>query len=334
MPLRLGTRASALAQWQAEWVAARLRQRGIEVALTPIATTGDRQQGTIQAIGGEGVFVKEIQRALLDGRIDLAVHSLKDLPTGVTPGLALAAVPERGPVGDALVTINGVGVQFLGGISGGADIPVCPEDSLKRGRQECLPRLETLPPGASIGTGSLRRRAQLLHVRRDLHFKDVRGNVETRLRKLHQGDFDALILAEAGLRRLGLDRHIAQVLPLELILPAVGQGALALETRIDDAPTRQIVAPLDHPPTHAAVLAERAMLSVLQGGCSAPIAALGRVDGEQLTLIGRVIGRDGAAMLEASQTAAASDALQLGRQVAEALLAQGAGELIDTSRNK
>lgn len=301
MSIRIGTRASALARWQAEWVAARLRECNIEVDLVLIATTGDQQQGATRAIGGEGVFAKEIQQALLDGRVDLAVHSLKDLPTGATPGLALAAIPERGPVCDVLVSPKYVS-------------------------------LEALPAGAIIGTSSLRRQAQLLHVRRDLRMQDVRGNVETRLRKVEQGDFDAIILAEAGLRRLGLDKSITQVLPLNLMLPAVGQGALALETRADDQRARRIVAALDHPPTHSAVLAEREMLSVLQGGCLAPIAAIGSVEGDQLTLAGRVIGHDGNTLLDATQTAAASDALQLGRQVAEALLVQGAAGLISASR--
>jgi hydroxymethylbilane synthase len=314
-----------LARWQAEWVVAQLGQRGVAVELVPITTAGDRRQETISAIGGQGVFTKEIQRALLDGRIDLAVHSLKDLPTGPTPGLALAAVPERGPVGDTLLV-----------------------NSKEPGPWP----LSLLPHGTSVGTGSLRRRAQLLHVRPDLQMKDIRGNVETRLRKLEQGHFDALVLAEAGLRRLGLPltttRLSFQVLPLEIMLPAVGQGALALETRGDDRATGELVAALDHPPTHAAVRAERAMLAALQGGCLAPIAALGFIEAEQLTLTGRVLSHDGLELLEARQTikivlsllrTGAGDegcgaAEQLGRQVAEALLARGAGKLIAASRTK
>ena len=182
---------------------------GIEVELTPIATTGDRRREAIESIGGQGLFTKEIQLALLDGRIDLAVHSLKDLPTAETPGLCLAAVPERGPAGDALIS------------AGGAS-------------------LDELPRGATIGTGSPRRRAQLLHVRRDLKMQDIRGNVDTRLRKLREGGYDAVVLAEAGLRRLGLAGQISQRLPLEIVLPAVGQGALALEIRLDDAATRGV----------------------------------------------------------------------------------------------
>jgi hydroxymethylbilane synthase len=301
MPLRLGTRASALARWQAEWVASQLRQRGITVELTPIATTGDRQLGAIESIGGQGVFTKEIQLALLDGRIDLAVHSLKDLPTVTAPGLCLAAVPERAAAGDVLISSRGAS-------------------------------LADLPAGAVIGTGSLRRRTQLLHFRRDLEMKDIRGNIDTRLRKLHESDYDAVVLAEAGLRRLGFEAQITQMLPLDIMLPAPGQGALALEIRADDEPTRRTVAQLDHPPTHAAVAAERAMLAALQGGCLGPIAALGQVEVGRLTLIGRVLGRDGVRRIEAHETATLAEAVALGRQVADALLTQGAGELICAAR--
>ncbi len=300
--LRLGTRKSALARWQAEWVAARLRELGVDVELVPITTAGDRQQEFSQAIEGQGVFTKEIERALLDDRIDLAVHSLKDLPTGVVDGLTLAAVPERGPTADALL---------------------CRRHA----------SLDELPLGARIGTSSLRRRAQLLHMRRDLAIMDIRGNVDSRLAKLERGDFDAIILAEAGLRRLGLDDRITEVLPLENVLPAVGQGALAIETRSDDAATRNAVGPLNHPPTLAAVLCERAMLSRLQGGCLAPIAGLARAAGNELSLTGRVIGHDGLRMLEESGRGALSDAELLGTHVAEALLNRGAGELIAASRS-
>lgn len=303
MPLRLGTRASTLARWQAEWVATQLRVFGIDVVLTPITTTGDRQQGTIEAIGGQGVFTKEIQLALLDGRIDLAVHSLKDLPTVATPELCVAAIPERAQVGDVLVAGQSTS-------------------------------LAELPQRAVIGTGSARRRTQLLHFRRDLQMKDIRGNIDTRLRKLSSPEYDAIVLAEAGLRRLGLESHIAQILPLEIVLPAPGQGALALEVRADDESTRRIVAQLDHPPTHAAVAAERAMLAALQGGCLAPVAGLGRIDGDRLTLIGRVLSRDGVRRIEAHETATLAEAVPLGRQVAEVLLSQGASELISAARQE
>ncbi len=301
MPLRLGTRASDLARWQAEWVAARLREFGDEVELTPITTTGDRRSEAIESLGGQGVFTKEIQHALLDGRIDLAVHSLKDLPTVTVPGLCLAAVPERAAPGDVLVSAG------------------------RRGLAE-------LPEGAVVGTGSPRRRAQLLRFRRDLQMKDIRGNIDTRLKKLRDGDYDALVLAEAGLRRLELSEHIAEALPLEIVLPAVGQGALALECRADDAATRRLAARLNHAPTHAAVAAERAMLATLEGGCLAPVATLGHTEGERLTLVGRVLSLDGVEMLEARLSASSSDAIALGCEVAKTLSAQGAGRLILAAR--
>jgi hydroxymethylbilane synthase len=301
--IRLGTRASKLARWQAEWVAARLRQRDVEVELVEITTSGDRnQQGRVEQIGTQGVFTKEIQRALLDRRIDLAVHSLKDLPTEQVDGLCLAAVPERAPVHDALV-------------------------SRRHGS------LEQLPPGAVVGTGSLRRRAQLLHFRPDLSMSDIRGNVDTRLRKLDDGLYDAVILAEAGLRRLELAGRITQLLPQSVLLPAVGQGALGLEARVDDEETRRVLRPLDHPPSHASVVAERAMLAALHGGCMAPIAAWGRVEDGRLVLTGRVLSHDGAEKIEVAQRAEPSQAKQLGGQVAEELAAQDASRLIQASRN-
>ncbi|MBN2474664.1 MAG: hydroxymethylbilane synthase [Pirellulales bacterium] len=301
--MRLGTRASALARWQADWVATRLMGLGVDVELVPITTVGDTQQGPLGTIGGQGLFTKEIQRALLDDRIDLAVHSLKDLPTEEVAGLSLAAVPQRAPVADALI---------------------CPRHA----------SLEELPPGAVVGTGSLRRRAQLLHVRGDLRIEDIRGNVETRLDKVRSGDFDATILAEAGLRRLGLEDRIAVLLPLSVMMPAIGQGALGLETRSDDRGIRQRVGKLNDPATHQAVLAERAMLAALQGGCLAPIAAWGRLETGRLVLTGRVVGTDGQRRIEATQTASANEAAELGRQVADELLSQGAGDLIQASRQQ
>ncbi len=309
LQLRLGTRASQLAQWQANWVMAELRQRGLEIELVPITTSGDEQQaasGPLAVAGNgppasTGIFTKEIQRELLDGRIDMAVHSLKDLPTESVPGLALAAVPQRAPVADVLVS-------------------------------DRFDSLELLPPGAVVGTGSLRRRAQLLNHRGDLEMRDIRGNVDTRLRKLHEGQYEAIVLAQAGLVRLGLTKHITQILPPGLMLPAVGQGALGIETRTDDTATREVLACLDHPATHAEVQAERAMLAALHGGCMAPIAAWGRMDGEDLLLTGRVLDPAGTRKLEATQGGRADDAESLGRRVAEVLLEQGAAALIAECR--
>lgn len=305
MPLRLGTRASALARWQAEWVCAQLTQSGHDVELVPITTTGDIQQkDRIGNLGSPGVFTKELQRALLDNRIDLAVHSLKDLPTDEVPGLVLAAVPERESPFDVLVSRQAKSIAELS-------------------------------PSARVGTGSLRRRAQLLHKRSDLQMLDIRGNVDTRLRKLADGEFDAIILAEAGLNRLGLAEHIAAVLDAEVMLPAVGQGALGIETRSDDSSTREAVRKLDHAATHEAVLAERSLLAALLGGCLAPVGALAKVnDAGMLALTAAVLSADGSQRIAAAATsmATASGAIELGRNVAAQLHAQGAGQLIAAAR--
>ena len=301
--LRLGTRASALARWQAEWVGRALASQAVSIELVPIATRGDEfHRDPIGNLGEPGVFTKELQRALLDGRIDLAVHSLKDLPTEPVEGLLLAAVPERHSPYDVL---------------------------LSRGGQ----RLDQLPQGAVVGTGSLRRRAQLLFIRGDLVMKDIRGNVDTRLGKLEQGEYDALVLAQAGIERLGLGQHVTEVLMPPVMLPAVGQGALGLETRADDEATRGLVARLDHYPTHQAVLAERALLAGLRGGCLAPVAALGRAEGTGLTLLAAVLSHDGARRLEAQNATGVEEAEQLGSRVADELLRQGAADLIQQARD-
>ncbi len=301
--LRLGTRASALARWQAEWVAARLKERGTAVELVPITTQGDVKTGPLGQIGGQGLFTKEIQRALLDGKIDVAVHSCKDLPTAEAPGLVIAAVPERESTSDVLV-------------SGKAD------------------RIESLPPTARVGTGSLRRKAQLLHLRSDLIVEDIRGNVETRLRKLEEGQFDAIVLAEAGLKRLGIGEQLAHGIPRQKMLPAVGQGALAIETRADDKQTQSLLAPLDHRDSHAAIVAERALLAELRAGCLAPVGAWARVEKGRLVLNAVVLSADGKRRLVASGSDAVEHAMDLGRQVAGELIRQGAVELIADSRGR
>ncbi len=299
--LRLGTRGSLLARWQAEWVAARLAELGVAVTLVPITTQGDVKTQPLGEIGGQGLFTKELQRALLDGQIDLAVHSLKDLPTAPVPGLVLAAVPERESTDDVLVSTV-------------AD------------------RVESLPQAARVGTGSLRRKAQLLHLRPDLRVIDIRGNVETRLRKLDEGQYDAIVLAEAGLRRLGMTDRIAHVIPRTTMLPAVGQGALGIEARADDNATLAQVAPLDYAATHQAVLAERSLLWTLRGGCLAPVGAWARLEDGHLVLDAVVLSGDGSQKLTASGSAPFQDAKELGEKVARELLAQGAAELIAASR--
>jgi hydroxymethylbilane synthase len=295
--LRLGTRASALARWQAEWVAAQLADRGVGVELVPITTQGDVKSGPLGQIGGQGLFTKELQRALLDGQIDLAVHSLKDLPTAPVEGLLIAAVPPRESTADVLISAK-------------------------------AQRIENLSRAARVGTGSLRRKAQLLHLRPDLVIEDIRGNVETRLRKLDDGEYDAIILAEAGLKRLGLAERIAQVIPGAVMLPAVGQGALGIETRADDSRTRKVVAALDHEPTHLAVVAERLLLLTLRAGCLAPVGALAQAQGERLSLTAVVLSPDGRQRVSAAAAMTTSDATYLGQAVAEELLAQGAARLI------
>lgn len=304
MELRLGTRGSALARWQAEWVAAQLRNLGHDVQLTPISTQGDVDQRA--AIGemhaAPGIFTKELQRALLDRRIDLAVHSLKDLPTLPVDGLALAAVPQRETVADALISRDGQS-------------------------------LDQLPPNARIGTGSMRRRAQLLSYRRDLQMIDIRGNVDTRLKKLRVGDYDAIILALAGLSRLGLAGEATQIVATSILLPAVGQGALGIETRGDDLATQTAIAPLDDRTTHDCVLAERALLARLLGGCLAPIGAWARREANHLRLSAVALSPDGAQRLDADAIAAIDETpVDLGARVADQLLANGAAALIAGSR--
>ncbi|MBX7167069.1 MAG: hydroxymethylbilane synthase [Pirellulales bacterium] len=300
--IRLGTRGSALARWQADWVANQLRQQGVEVTLVEIVTRGDVKAGPLGSLGGQGLFTKEIQRALVDGQIDLAVHSLKDLPTQPVPGLTLAAVPPRASSSDVLIAREAAS-------------------------------WERLREGAIVGTGSLRRRAQLWHRRADLWMEDIRGNVDTRLKKLDEGQYDAIVLAEAGLARLGLSQHVTEVLPPDVMLPAVGQGALGLETREQDQPTRACLRALDDAATHASVLAERALLAALRGGCMAPVAALGTVTpAGRLQLAARVLAIDGRRQLAARGDAALDEAAALGRRLAEQLLAQGAEELIHSAR--
>ncbi len=299
--IRLGTRKSPLALWQAHWVRDELNKLGAEVEIVHIVTQGDVAQGPLGQVGVEGLFTKEIQRALLDGRADLAVHSLKDLPTETVDGLQLSAVPPRESTGDCLVTRDGA-------------------------------TIDQLALGAKVGTGSMRRQAQLLHLRPDLKMHDIRGNVDTRLRQLDDGDYDAIILAEAGLRRLEFHERIQHVLPQMMVYPAVGQGALGLETRTDDAVLREFLTGIDHAATHASVRAERAMLSALRGGCLAPVGSLTKVENETLMISGVVLDAKGQHRLVAQETGALQNADELGKQVAEQLIAEGAAELIESCR--
>jgi hydroxymethylbilane synthase len=295
-PLRLATRSSPLALWQAHHVATLLHPRA--VALVPVETHGDRDRVTaLAAMGGFGAFTKAIQDALLAGQADLAVHSLKDLPTIPTPGVMLAAVPARGPAGDAFVSH----------------------------KWYCF---DALPRGATIGTSSIRRRAMLANCRPDLTLIDLRGNVETRLRKLAEQNLDAIVLAEAGLDRLGLRSEIREVLDPEWMLPAVGQGAIAVECRKDDRETRAAVVLLTDYPTLQRVTAERAMLAALGGGCLVPIGATSSFRDNSLTIRGMVLSPDGRRKVSATHRGPGDAPLALGQELAAMLLAEGAGELL------
>lgn len=302
-PLRIGTRGSRLALWQAQHVRARLQRiwPGIEAELVVIRSQGDRQAGAIAPPPGGGFFTAALTQALLEGEVDLAVHSLKDLPTAMQPGLTIGAIPRRGSPADVLVSRDGR-------------------------------PLERLPMGAVIGTGSPRRVAQLRYQRPDLEFSAVRGNVHTRIERLMGGDSrcDALVLAETGLLRLGLEARISERLPPEIMLPAPGQGALALQCREEDAVLR-LLAVLEHTPTRQAVDAERAFLNALAVGCSAPLAAQARVSEGRLELRGRVMAADGSRQVEVALEGRPQEAESLGRRLAQGALQQGAASLVAES---
>jgi hydroxymethylbilane synthase len=298
--LRIGTRGSPLALWQARHVIDLLHvaDPALPVELVEIETVGD-QIGDVPLVqlGGDGAFTKAIQEALLDQRVDVAVHSLKDLPTFAVPGLVLAAIPRRGPTGDALVSIK-------------------------------HRSFDALPPGAVVASSSLRRKAQLLHRRPDLKLIEIRGNVETRLRKLAAQDIDATVLAEAGLVRLGLADRITEVLDDAWMLPAVGQGALGLECRAVDPVARPILEAIDDLTTHHAVFAERAMLRELGGGCHVPIGAKTATAVGTLTLRSVVLSPDGRRRIEAEIAGPPAQAEALGVALARQLRDQGADELL------
>jgi hydroxymethylbilane synthase len=293
--LKIGTRGSALALAQAGRVAEALRQRGVEAELVPIRTEGDRRDDARLAdIGGKGLFVREIDDALITGRVDLAVHSLKDVPAAPPAELAFAAFPPREDPRDVLVT-----------------------------RRECA-GLADVPPGARIGTGSLRRRALLLAARPDLAIEPLRGNVETRFRKLEDEHLDGIMLAAAGLKRLERTPAHAIMLEPEAFVPAVGQGILAVEARADDRRARDLVAVLDDAETRACALAERSFLRRLGGSCNTPMAGHAMLEYASLRMVGAVLSEDGRRVLRDGVTGAPEDAEELGRWLAESLLAQGA----------
>ncbi len=301
MIIKIGTRGSKLALTQSRWVKKHIEARhpDVRVELVKIKTTGDKiLDAPLSKIGGKGLFVKEIEEALLEKRVDVAVHSMKDVPAELPDALMLSTFPEREDPRDALIS------------------------------QEDL-TLDKLPQGATTGTSSLRRAAQLMHIRSDLNLVSLRGNVDTRLGKLKSGEFQAIILATAGLKRLGLENSISQIISSDLILPAIGQGALGLEIRRDDEQTLDVIAFLNHEATEVSVRTERAFLKKLEGGCQVPIAGFAILDKELIHFTGMVAELDGSRLLKEEISGTKDQAEELGITLAEKLLDKGAGEILE-----
>ena len=298
--LRIGTRGSLLAKWQAEFVRKQLfALAGVETEIVIIKTAGDKQQNaSLTQIGGKGVFVKELEDALLAETIDLAVHSVKDVPTDVPSGLSFPAVLRRDDVRDCLVSAKGA-------------------------------TLANLRQGARVGTSSLRRQAQLRHLRPDLDVRDLRGNVDTRLRKVESGEYDAILLAKAGLDRLGLSQRISEVFSPEVCTPAVGQGAIAVQCRAKDAEAAEVLARLDHAETRNAIIAERALLKAVQGGCQVPLGAWARMERDQMVMEACVCSVDGTQCIRQRATASPEEAAALGERMANLLLEAGAQAILE-----
>lgn len=298
--LTIGTRQSLLALWQSNYIAARLREQypECEVVLKKIVTKGDRILDVpLAKIGGKGLFTKEIEQELIDGTVDLAVHSLKDMPTVLPEGLCLTAITSRANVGDAFVSNN-------------------------------YNSFDELPQGAVLGTSSLRRKAQLLAARPDLKIVDLRGNVDTRLRKLDEDHMDAIILAAAGLERLGYGERIKEVIPAKVCLPAVGQGALAIESRDNDAEVREMLAFLNDEATKQATDAERAFLGLLEGGCQVPIGVHADVENGEIRIEAIIAELDGKKILRDTIVGKAANAAELGRELGKKMLAEGGQEIL------
>jgi hydroxymethylbilane synthase len=301
-PIRIGTRGSLLALQQSGMIGAAIEKLwpGVRVELRIIKTTGDRITDVpLASVGGKGLFVKEIEDALLAGEVDLAVHSMKDVPAELPEGLEIGITPEREDPRDVVIA--------------------------QRAKS-----LADLAKGASVGTSSLRRAAQVLCLRPDCRIETLRGNLDTRLRKLKEGRYDAIVLAAAGIHRMGWRERITEYLDPSRFVPAIGQGALGIEIRGDDARIRAILAPLDHAETAAAVAAERSLLRVLEGGCQVPIGAHARVRGDELELSGMVCALDGSEVFRAAASGARKDAVEIGRRVAMELLDAGARRILDS----
>jgi hydroxymethylbilane synthase len=308
--LTVVTRGSLLARTQTAWIVAQIEAAhpGLAVIIAERTTSGDRvQDRPLPEVGGKGLFTLELEEALRGGEADLAVHSLKDLPTALPDGLCLGAVPPREDARDALILPAGRSVEAVG------------EDPLR-----------LLAPGARVGTSSTRRAAILRHRRPDLVIDTVRGNLDTRLRKLDEGQYDAILLAAAGLNRLGWGARISALLPVDLFVPAPAQGALGLECRAGDGRVLDLLAAVDHGPTRAAVSAERAFLAALGGGCLLPVGAHAVVDGEALALTVAVASPDGTELMTRTAVGPAVDATALGEKLAAVLLAEGAGRLLES----
>jgi hydroxymethylbilane synthase len=298
MILRIGSRGSQLALWQADHISALLRQRGHAVEIQIIHTTGDKITGVALAkVGTKGMFTKEIEEALAAGRVDLAVHSLKDLPTELSPGFEIVAITERQDPRDAFCSLQ-------------------------------YSKIEALPQGARVGTSSLRRQAQLKAIRPDLDIHPLRGNVDTRLRKLEQGEYDAIILAAAGLKRLGKIELMKHIIPGEIMCPAAGQGALGIEIGEGDTATRETLKFLDDPDTRTATTCERALLNRLGGGCQVPIGALAEMRDGKLHLEAIVADPDGTKILRESREGSIDSPEELGNEVGEALLVRGGDKIL------
>ena len=298
--LRIGTRGSLLAKWQAEYVRKQLfAGTGLEAEIVLIKTSGDKQQmSALSEISGKGIFIKELEEALLEETIDLAVHSVKDVPTDTPSRLMFPAVCRRADVRDCLVAPGGT-------------------------------TLGTLRQGARVGTGSLRRQAQLRHIRPDLDVRDLRGNVDTRLRKVESGEYEAVMLAKAGLDRLGWSERITETLSPEVFLPAVGQGAIAVECRLRDTEAAEVVGGLDDRETRTAIIAERALLSALHGGCQVPLGAWARMERGELVLEACVCSVDGTQYVKQRAVATAEQAAELGAHMASLLMEAGAQSILE-----
>ncbi len=298
MKVRIGTRKSKLALWQANFVKNFLEKKwGVEVELVKITTTGDKiLDSPLAKIGGKGLFVKEIEQALLEGRIDLAVHSLKDVPMIIPEGLTLGAITEREDPFDVLISKDGKG-------------------------------LKVLPPGSKIGTSSLRRQVQIKRLRNDLRVEVLRGNVDTRMRKLREGLYDAIILAYAGVKRMGYEEEVSEV--LDYFIPAVGQGSLAIEIREDDEKIRELIGPLDHFESRIRAECERAFLRRLEGGCQVPIGAYAEVRDDKVLIKGFISDLEGTKFIEDKEEGSIEEAETVGERLAENLLARGGKEILE-----